>query len=189
MDEILLPEPEPFDFNEIEVSSEADNEILPETDVNVFLYEANHVGILPEPDAILSDRIVPLFGILAERNEREENCHFCLEKIRQSSAFIIQTPCCGHLAHADCFQGWAESSLNAATIRCAYCKAEYLPNERCFLCLLKLDDEDLKCTSCCHTKVHSDCVKELKDLITMLLFEHTIECGQLNKCHCLWVDV
>ena len=179
MDEIFFPEADEFDFNEIEITS--DNEIL---------HETNHIGILPEPNAVLSSLILPLFGILSEWREREEDCHFCLERIEKSTTiFVIQTPCCGHLAHAECFQNWAESNLNETSIRCAYCRAEYKTNERCFLCLLKLNDEEIACTSCCHTKVHKDCAKELEDLDTMLLTEHTIECGQLNKCHCLWVNV
>ena len=149
----------------------------------------NHIGILPEPDAILSSTIVPLFGILANSEAREEDCHFCLEKIRKSTVFVIETPCCAHLAHAECFQSWAESSLNATTIRCAYCRSEYRLQERCFLCLLNIDDKDTKCTNCCHSKVHAECAKELEDLVKTLVFEHTIECGQLNHCHCLWVHV
>mgnify|MGYP002803635790 FL=1 len=182
MDEIFFPEVDEFDINEIEIIS--DNEILLEPN-----NESNHIGILPEPDAILSNLIVPLFGILAQWKEREEDCHFCLQATKESTNFVIQTPCCKHLAHADCFQEWAESKLNETSIRCAYCRAKYNPHERCFLCLLKLDEEITYTTRCCHTKVHQDCAKELKDLDIMLLSEHTIECGQLNKCRCLWINV
>ena len=142
-------------------------------------------------NAILSTTIVPIFGLLVNSKlKEEEDCHTCYEKITKKLAFVIETRCCGHLTHTECFQSWAESSLNAMTIRCAYCRTEYDHRNRCFLCLNKIEDKkDVKCTNCCHSKVHTECVKELKDLLTMLVFEHTIECGQLNHCRCLWVHV
>ena len=101
-----------------------------------------------------------------------QDCHICFETITTKLAFVIETPCCGHLAHTECFRTWAESSLNA-TIRCAYCRTEYKLKEKCFLCLKNIEDNDTKCTNCCHSKVHTECASELEDLLTMLIFEHT----------------
>ena len=40
-----------------------------------------HIGTLPETDDVLSPTIIPLFGILSPPAEKEEECHFCMEKI------------------------------------------------------------------------------------------------------------
>ena len=86
----------------------------------------DHIGILPEPDAVLPTTVIPLFGLLANPKLREdEECHIFLEKISKLVAFIVETPCCGRLAHTECFQTWAESTLNATTIRCAYHRSVY----------------------------------------------------------------
>ena len=151
------------------------------------------MGILPEPDDVLPPTIIQLCGLLAggKMKEQNEDCHICYETITKRMPFVIETPCCGHLTHTDCFKSWAESALNDKKIRCAYCREEYDYANRCFLCLNKIKDiqKDIKCTNCCHSKLHTECVKELEDLLTMLMFEHAIECGQLNHCHCLWVHV
>ena len=68
----------------------------------------NDIGILPEPDAVLSTTIIPLFGLLANGKLKEEDCHICYETITKKMPFIIETPCCGHTTHTDCFKSWAE---------------------------------------------------------------------------------
>ena len=148
-----------------------------------------HIGVLPEPSDVLPTSIIPLFGLLCYPKSKEEECHICLEKFTNKTAFIIETPCCAHLAHTECFQTWAESPLNESKIRCAYCRSAYDLEEICFLCIKDLKDADTKCTNCCHSKVHTDCALELQDLLTSVMFEHTVECGQLNYCHCIWVHL
>ena len=155
----------------------------------VLEMDQHHIGILPEPDAVLPHTTISIFGILANHAFQEEDCHFCLEKITKRQLFVIKLPCCGHHAHTDCFRTWALSSLNTTNIRSAYCRAVFDYDNRCFLRLDKPEDQDVKCNSCCHSKVHEICAKELKDLFTLIMFEHIIECGQLNQCHCLWVHV
>ena len=127
----------------------------------------DHIGILPEPDAILPTATISIFGILANHAFKDEDCHICLEKITKKQPFVIELPCCGHHTHTDCFRTWALSSLNATKIRCAYCRTEYEYKDRCFLCLKKIEDKDTKCTSCCHSKVHAKCASELEDLFTL----------------------
>ena len=149
----------------------------------------DHIGVLPEPSDVLPIPIIPLFGLLSNPKSKEGECLICLEKFHEKTALIIETPCCGHVTHTGCFQTWAESSLNASKIRCAYCRSAYDLEEICFLCIKDLKDADKKCTSCCHSKVHTDCALELQELLTMLTFQHTIECGQLNHCHCIWIQL
>ena len=46
----------------------------------------NHIGILPEPDAVLSTTII--FGQLANGKLKEEDCHICYETITKKMPFI-----------------------------------------------------------------------------------------------------
>ena len=55
-----------------------------------------HIGTLPETNDILSPTIMPLFGILSPPAEKEEECHFCVEKITKGQFLVFKLPCCGH---------------------------------------------------------------------------------------------
>ena len=138
---------------------------------------------------MLSTTITSPFGILSTPASQNEDCHVCLEKINIKQLYVVKLPCCGHLAHSECFKTWALSSLNTSELRCAYCRTTYPYEDKCFLCLNNLKDKDTKCTSCCQSRVHAECVNELQELRTLLVFEHTLECGQLWACNCLWVHV
>ena len=48
----------------------------------------NYIGILPEPGAVLSSTIIPLFGLLANGKIKEQNedCHICYETITKKNA-------------------------------------------------------------------------------------------------------
>ena len=145
------------------------------------------VGILPEPDAVLSTTIIGLFGILSSTAKTDEECHFCLEKITKGQFCILKLPCCGHQVHTDCFKIWATSPQ--PKVRCAYCRTKYIYEDNCFLCLNKISDEKISYTNCCHSKIHTKCATELTELVTLLTFEHSLECGQLSNCNCIWVHV
>ena len=66
-----------------------------------------HIGTLPETNDILSPTIVPLFGILNPPGQKEEECHFCMEKITKGQCLVFKLPCCGHYTHTECFKTWA----------------------------------------------------------------------------------
>ena len=149
----------------------------------------NQIGILPEPDAILSTSTIPLFGILTPPASEDEDCHICLEPIKKQ-LFIVKLPCCGHQTHSECFKTWALTSLNETKIRCAYCRSELHYEKKCFLCLKQIEDKNVKWwTSCCNSKVHSECATEIADLSTVITYEHNLACGQLSHCNCIWVHV
>ena len=135
-----------------------------------------HVGTLAETNDVLSPTIIPLFGILSPPAEQEEECHFCLETITKGQFMVFKLPCCGHHAHTE------------STVRCAYCRTTYPYEDTCFLCLEKYT-EKLNCTMCCHTKVHAECTADLTVLLSLLTYDHTLECGQLTDCNRLWVGV
>ena len=148
-----------------------------------------HVGTLPETNDALSPIIIPLFGILSPPAEKEEDCHICFEKITKGQLLVIQLPCCGHYVHTECFKTWASTSHTESIVRCAYCRTIYRYEDKCFLCLNNINDENLKCTNSCHTKIHSECSTDLADLILLLADDFTLECGQLADCNRFWVDV
>ena len=142
-----------------------------------------HIETLPDPDTALSPIIIPLFGILSPPTKKEDDCHICMEKITKGQFLVIQLPCCKHYVHTECFKTWASTSHTESTARCAYCE------DKCFLCLNNINDENLKCTNCCHTKIHSECSTDLTDLVLLLTYDFTLECGQLTNCNRFWVDV
>ena len=51
---------------------------------------------------------IPLFGILSSGGQEEcsmvEECHFCLETVKDNDVYVMMTPCCRHLMHCKCFQ-------------------------------------------------------------------------------------
>ena len=146
-----------------------------------------HVGTLPKTDDVLSPTIIPLFGILSPPPKQEE-CHFCLETITKGQFMIFTLPCCGHYTHTECFKTWASHSHTESTVRCAYCRTIYRYEDTCFLCLQE-HTEKLNCTTCCHAKVHTECTTDLTTLLSLLTYDHTLECGQLTNCNGLWVHV
>ena len=137
---------------------------------------------------ILSPTIIPLFGILSPPAEKEEECHFCMEKITNAQFLVFKLPCCGHYTHTECFKTWASLSHKESTVRCAYCRTTYPYEDTCFLCLQEYT-EKLNCTMCCHVKVHTECTTDLASLLSLLTYDHSLECGQLVCCNRLWVDV
>ena len=147
-----------------------------------------HIGTLPETNDILSPTIIPLFGILSPPAEHEEDCHFCLEKITKGQFMVLKLPCCGHYTHIACFKTWACASQVESTVRCAYCRTIYPYEDTCLLCLQEYT-EKLACTTCCHTKVHTECSIDLTTLLSLLTYDHLLQCGQLTNCNCLWVHV
>ena len=150
-----------------------------------------HIGTLPNPNDVLSPPVIPLFGLLSSVSvENEEDCHFCLETITKHQLLAIRLPCCKHYVHAECFKTWASTSQIESIVRCAHCRAIYLYKDKCFLCLNTMNNTDkLTCTNCCHTKIHSECKKELDALVTLLTFDHVLECGQIEDCDSLWINI
>ena len=148
-----------------------------------------HIGTLPETNEISLPTIIPLFGILVPVSAEKEDCHICLETITKGQLMVIQLPCCKHYVHADCFKTWASTSHTESVVRCAYCRSIYHYEDKCFLFLNTIHDENLTCANCCHMKIHSECSKELTNLLTLLTFEHSLECGQVVHCNSLWIDI
>ena len=146
-----------------------------------------HIGTLPETSDVLSPIVIPLFGILSPPAEQEE-CHFCLETITKGQFMIFRLPCCGHYTHTECFRTWASHSHTESTVRCAYCRIIYQYEDTCSLCLQKYT-EKLNCTTYCHAKVHTECTTDFTTLLSLLTYDHTLECGQLTNCNRLWVHV
>ena len=149
-----------------------------------------NIGILPNENQVLPRPVIPLFGILCPEASKNEECHFCMENITKGQFLTMQLPCCGHLAHTECFKIWGTASHTESNVNCAYCRTPYPHQEVCFLCLKEINnDEDLTPTNCCHTLIHSQCATELLFLVSSLGFEHSLECGQLTDCNRLWLKV
>ena len=150
-----------------------------------------HVGTLPRPNDVLSTTVIPLFGLLSSvAVDKDEECHFCLETITKRQLLAILLPCCKHYVHAECFKTWATTSQSESIVRCAYCRTVYPYEDKCFLCLHPVNDnENLSFTNCCQTKIHRECKQELKELIILLTFDRVLECGQLVNCNSLWINV
>ena len=147
-----------------------------------------HVGTLAEAEDVLSPTIIALFGLLSPPAEQEKTCHFCFETITKGQFLVLKLPCCGHLAHTCCFKTWASTSNKEYVVHCAYCRTAYPYEDTCFLCLQEYS-EKLNCATCCHTKLHAECTADLADLLSLLPYEHSLECGQLTECNRLWVGV
>ena len=148
----------------------------------------DHIGTLPETKDILSPTIIPLFGVLCPPAEKEEECHFCLEKIMKGQFLVLKLPCCGHYTHTECFKTWALLSHKESTVRCAYCGTTYQYENTCFLYLQEYTKK-LNCIMCCHTKVHTECTTDLTTLLLLLTHDHSLECGQLTGRNQVWVHV
>ena len=149
-----------------------------------------HVGTLPETNDTSSPTIIPLFGLLASvAVEKEEDCHISFESITKGQLMVIQLTCCKHYVHEGCFKTWASTSHTESVVRFAYGRSIYHYEDKCFLCLNTIHDENLTCTNCCHTKIHSECAKDFTKLIRLLTFEHSLESGHVVQCNSLWIDV
>ena len=143
-----------------------------------------HVGTLPETNDILSPRIKPLFGKLSPPAEKEE-CNFCLlqdnfwcSNYRAADTTLTQNvsrP--GHrylIKNKPCAAPIVEQHINTNTHASFACKNT---------------PKKLNCTMCCHKKVHTECTTDLTTLLSLLTYDHSLECGQLTGCNRHWVDV
>ena len=54
---------------------------------------------------------VSLFGILSSTVNEKEECHFCLEEIIKDELLTMDTPCCNHAVHCECFKKWKGTSF------------------------------------------------------------------------------
>ena len=145
-----------------------------------------HIGTLPETNDILSPTITTLFGNLCPAAEKEEECHFCFEKITKGQFMVFKLPCCGHNTHtAECFKTWTSGPHAESTVRGAHCRTTYQYEDTCFLCLQEYT-EKLCCTTCCHTKVHSECTTYVTALLSLLTYHHSLERGQPTDHNRLW---
>ena len=122
-----------------------------------------HVGTLAEADDVLSPTIIALFTLLSPPAEHEETCHYCFETITKGQFMVLKLPCCGHLVHTCCFKTWASTSHKESVVHCAYCRTT--------------------------EKLHAECTTDLAVLLSLLTYDHTLECGQLTNCNRLWVGV
>ena len=147
-----------------------------------------HIGTRRKTNYVLSPTIITLFGILSPPAEKEEKCHFCLEKITRGQFLVFKLPCCRHYTRTECFKTWASTSHTESIVRCAYRITTYQYEDTSFLCLQE-DTEKLNCTNCCHTKIHSECTTDITALLSLLTYDRTLECGQLTGCNCLWVHI
>ena len=138
-----------------------------------------HIETLFETNDILSPTIITLFGLLSLPAKQEEDCHFCLKTITKRHFTILKLPCCRHLTHTECFKTWASASQKESVVRCAYCRTVYPYEDTCFLCLQEYTKK-LTCTTCWHTKVYTECTAELTTLLSLLTYDHSLECGQLT---------
>ena len=136
----------------------------------------------------ITNHHTPFRDTVATSRQRRKLSHL-LRKNNQRSIYGNPTTVLQTLRHAECFKTWASTSHTESIVRCAYCRTIYHYENKCFLCLNTIHDENLACTNCCHTKIHSNCSTDLADLILLLPYEFTLECGQLADCNRYWVDV
>ena len=146
------------------------------------------IGVLPTVPGTLPSEYISLFGILSLENvsipTTDEQCHYCLECVRDAGFPIMSTPCCKHYAHCECFRRWV---FKPPPSTCAYCRAVYIAEDYCFLCLQKITVEPLHATtSCCKTTVHLSCAL-LLSLEVEGLPSVALQCGHPTKCGCMWL--
>ena len=147
------------------------------------------IGVLPAPDLIIMGSPIQLFGLLSQsKTETEEECHFCLESVKNEMLFTADTACCHQAIHCRCFEIWSYTSLtNNMVTRCAYCKANC--SYPCFLCLENItQNQQNPKTVCCHTTLHDECVEDLKYILSVLPGDVLLECGHLG-CGCIWTHI
>ena len=126
---------------------------------------------------------ISLFGLLSTAT-KEDECHFCLVKIEQDDVLAMNTLCCDHSVHRDCFEMWKISSFyrtgNNDTY-CAYCRSFFPESELCFLCLQLINETNMK-ISCCNSLLHKTCVQDLYHFCQILDDKPEYECG---RCGCI----
>ena len=47
-------------------------------------------------------------NIVSKSAKEKENCHFCLYEITKNEIHTMDTPCCNHAMHCNCFEEWKE---------------------------------------------------------------------------------
>ena len=95
------------------------------------------IGVPPGPTTLITGFRIELFGLLSQSKiDTEEECHFCMEPVRNVPLYTTDTACCHKAIHCRCFETWTYTSTaftNNPFVRCAYCRANY--THPCFLCL------------------------------------------------------
>ena len=140
-----------------------------------------HIGTLAETNDVLSPTTIPLFGILSPPAEQEE-CHFCLEAITKRTVYGIQIAVLRTQRSHRMFQdmGIAFSYRINSTLRLLQ---NHLSIRRHMLPLPGKIHRETQLYMCCHTKVRTECTADLAVLLSLLTYEHTLECGQLTNCN------
>ena len=151
--------------------------------------EMECIEVLPAPEDVIHPTIIPLFGILMENTAEPGQCYFCFRQIDGKELLAMTMQCCQQKAHCRCFQMWAVQYNGTAigTVRCGYCRTPFPDKELCYLCFQnKNNGQELNKTWCCQTTIHKDCTEILKETLTKLTFEFSLECGELTFCECIW---
>ena len=128
----------------------------------------NVIKVLPI-EIVYSLHKISLFGLLCTAT-KDDQCHFCLINIEKDDVLAMNTPCCDHSVHCDCFEMWKITSFNRTgneNTVCAYCRQVFPESELCFLCLQPIHETEIK-TICCNTFLHNSCVQDLKQLRQIL---------------------
>ena len=121
------------------------------------------VGALPEPEEILPNTIISLFGIICKNVTESAECHFCLETIENEETRTFATPCCSQKVHCSCFGRWAATTVTttgSTAARCAYCRTIFPSEQLCFLSMFskKKKERRVAKTQCCRTTIHRQSV-------------------------------
>ena len=149
------------------------------------------IGVLPEPNLVITGSPIQLFGLLSQsKTETEQECHFCMEPVNNEMLCTADKACCHQAIHCRCFDIWSYTSFiltNSMITLCAYCRANY--TYPCFLCLEDIiQNQQNPKTVCCHTAVHDECVQDLKYILSVLSGDVLLECGHL-RCGCIWTNI
>jgi hypothetical protein len=147
------------------------------------------IGVLPAPEDVMPTTIIPVFGILAENTNEPGQCYFCFGRIDGEELLAMTMECCHQKAHCQCFRMWATQydGTSVGTVRCGYCRTLFPDKELCYLCLKKKENgQSLQQTSCCRTTIHKNCTETLQATLDRLMFEFSLECGEITYCGCLW---
>ena len=148
------------------------------------------VRALPEPEEILPNTLISLFGIICKNVTESAECHFCLETIENEETRTFATPCCNQKVHCSCFERLAATTVTttrSTTVRCAYCRTIFPSEQLCFLSLKRKRNEAVAKTQCCRTTIHRQCIKEVQ--ATSILptnSNYILECGY---CGCIWKKI
>ena len=117
---------------------------------------------------------VSLYRILSSTVNKKEECHFCLEDIIKDELLTMDTPCCNHTVHCECFEKWKGASFyrtgNEYTTPCPYCRQPIPEPDPRFLSM------------CCLTSVHTTCVNDVI-YVSEQLESMYFECA---ACGCIW---